>query len=304
MSVTAPLAKATSAQNRSRFGVLSLRPHIRWGGAIGWAWVALVLLFIYAPTLVIVGASVDPGKYLANRAFLQFPPHGFTLHWYVSIPPSLWKSVWISFELAAAVAVGAVIVGVPAALGLVRAKFRGRSIAAGIFRTPLQIPFIVTGIAFLQTLQWLDGTLGLRLQSSFSGLYLAHLFVATPYVISAAGSAIAQLSPRLDEAAASLGATRWRTLWRVTLPLILPGIFAGAMFAFLVSFTDVTIAVFLVPDDMTTFPVWVYSSIQNDLDSSLPALSTLVFLFSIAAIILLQRVVGLEKVLRGSGARG
>jgi putative spermidine/putrescine transport system permease protein len=90
----------------------------------------------------------------------------------------------------------------------------------------------------------------------------------------------------------------------VTWPLLIPGIFAGAMFAFLVSFTDVTIALFLTPQDGLTFPVWVYGSIQNDLESSLPAVSTIVFVASGLAIAILQRLIGMETVLRGGGAKG
>jgi putative spermidine/putrescine transport system permease protein len=273
-------------------------------GGLGWCWLALVLLFVYAPIIVVIGASFDPGAYVMKRAFLQFPPKGFTFHWYFSIPAPLWASLKVSVLLALAVAVGAVIVGMPAALGLVRGRYPGRNLVAALFRAPLQIPFIVIGIALLEAFQAVDGVLGTQLRASLIGLFLAHLLVGTPYVISAAGTALTQLSPRLDEAALSLGATRWRAFRRVTLPLIMPGVLAGAMFAFLVSFTDVTIAVFLAPDDLTTFPVWVYSSIQNDLESTLPAVSTLAFLGALAAILLLQKLTVLETVLRGGGAKG
>lgn len=274
-----------------------------WGFVAAWAWLGFVLLFIYAPIVVVIGASLDPGHFVANRAFLQFPPQGVTLHWYGHISPALWASVAASVQLAACVMLGAVLLGVPAALGLVRGRFPGRNLVATLFRAPVQIPFIVTGAAFLQAFYAVGSATGLRLQANFSGLFVAHLFVATPYVIGAAGTALAQLSPRLDEAALSLGATRWRVFWRVTLPLITPGIFGGAMFAFLVSFTDVTIALFLTPQNAVTFPVWVYNSIQTDLESSLPAVSTLVFAASALAIVALQRLVGLETVLRSGGAK-
>jgi putative spermidine/putrescine transport system permease protein len=271
---------------------------------LGWVWVSLVIGFIYAPILVVIGASVDPGHYVMNRAYLQFPPQGFTLYWYFHVAPALWRSVLVSVELASAVTVGAVLLGVPAALGLLRGQFPGRNAVAALFRTPLQIPFIVTGVAFLQTFNTVAAASGIALQASFTGLCIAHLFVATPYVVGAAGSALARLSPRLDEAALSLGASRWRTFRRVTLPLITPAVFGGAMFAFLVSFTDVTIALFLTPEDGVTFPVWVYGSIQNDLETSMPAVSSMVFLASGLMIVLLQRLIGMETVLRGGGAKG
>jgi ABC-type spermidine/putrescine transport system permease subunit II len=277
------------------------RTRRHWGRLAAWVWLGFVVLFIYAPILVVIGASVDPGHYVVTRAFLQFPPHGFTLHWYVNVAPALWASVFVSLKLAAAVTVGAVLLGAPAALGLVRGQFPGRNLVATLFRMPLQIPFIVTGVAFLQSFYAVASVTGLRLQASFAGLFLAHLFVTTPYVVSAAGTALAQLSPRLEEAALSLGASRWRAFWLVTLPLILPGIFGGAMFAFLVSFTDVTIALFLAPQNAITFPVWVFGSIQNDLETSLPAVSTMVFVASALAVVALQRLVGMETVLRSGG---
>lgn len=269
------------------------------------AWLALVLLFIYAPIIVVIGASFDPGKFAATKAFLQFPPHGFTLHWYANIQPELWRSVWTSVKLATAVAGGALLIGVPAALGLVRGGLAGSNLLGTLFRSPLQIPFIVTGVAVLQAFNALGALTGIRLQGSFFGLFIAHLFVATPYVIGAAGSALAHLPPRVEEAAASLGATPWSTFRRVTLPLIAPGVLGGALFAFLVSFTDVTIALFLAPQSATTFPVWVFSSMQNDVEATLPALSTLVFLISALVVTLLQRLVGIETMLRsGAGAKG
>ena len=274
---------------------------LRWGRLAAWAWLGFVFLFIYAPIIVVIGASVDPGHYVVTRAFLQFPPQGFTLHWYVNVAPALWASIFVSLKLAASVTIGAVLLGTPAALGLVRGTFPGRNLVATLFRVPLQIPFIVTGVAFLQAFYAVASVSPLRLQGSITGLFLAHLFVATPYVISAAGTALAQLSPRLDEAALSLGASRWRTFRRITLPLILPGIFGGAMFAFLVSFTDVTIALFLAPQEAITFPVWVFGSIQNDLETSLPAVSTMVFVASALIVVALQRLVGMETVLRSGG---
>ena len=272
-------------------------------GIVSWVWLALIMLFIYAPILVVAAASVDPGEYVMNRAFLQFPPKGFTLHWYFNMSPSMWLSVVNSLVLAACVAVAAVVLGVPAALGIMRGNFAGRNFVSSFFRFPLQIPFIVVGVAFLQGAYVLADATGVNLTSSLVGLFFAHLLVGIPYVVGATGSTLAQLSPRYDEAALILGASRWRVFRRVTFPLILPGIFGGALFAFLVSFTDVTIALFLTPQGYETFPVRVYNSIQNDLESSLPAAATLVFCISAAAILILQRVAGMETVLRSSGKK-
>jgi putative spermidine/putrescine transport system permease protein len=293
---------APSATAIRREGLLS-RPTFwrRIRNIAGWIWLALVLLFIYAPILVVVGASVDPGEYIMNRAFLQFPPEGFTLYWYFHISSGLWLSILYSLVLATLVSAASVLLGVPAALGVMRGRFRGRNLVSTLFRFPLQIPFIVVGIAFLQGSYVVAAATGINLHASLGSLFLAHVLVGIPYVVGATGATLAQLSPRYDEAALTLGATRWRVFRRVTFPLILPGIFGGALFAFLVSFTDVTIALFLTPQGYQTFPVWVFNSIQNDLESSLPAAATIVFAISAAAILLLQRIAGMETVLRSSG---
>jgi putative spermidine/putrescine transport system permease protein len=271
--------------------------------ALGTSWLALVLAFVYAPLLVVLGASVDPGTYAAQRAFLQFPPRGFTLHWYTHITPAMWEPVWLSVQLAAGVALAALLLGVPAAVGLVRGGLPGANALATLLRAPLQIPFIVTGVALLQAAHAVAGATGVQLHGSMAALFIGHLFVATPYVIGATGAALAQVPPRLEEAAVSLGATRWRAFRRATLPLIVPGVSGGAVFAFLVSFTDVTLALFLAPPGRTTFPVWVFGSLTNDVEASLPALSCLVFLFSAVAMLLLQRLAGLDTVLRSGGAK-
>lgn len=266
-------------------------------------WLVIVILFIYAPILILAGASVDPGKLTATKAFLQFPPKGFTLRWYFSITPTMWQSVWLSIQLGCAVSLAAVAIGLPAAWGLIKGGALGRNLLSTLFRAPLQIPFIVTGVALLQAFNAVADATGIRAQGSLLALFIAHLFVATPYVIGATGTALSQLSLRFEEAALSLGASRWRVFTRITLPLIIPGVFGGALFAFLVSFTDVTLALFLAPPDGTTFPVWVFGSLTNDVEASLPALSCLVFVFSIGAMMVLQRLLGLETVLRAGGSK-
>ena len=292
-----------SASRRNAKPLLGAAFWRRLRAMIAWFWLSLVLLFIYAPILVVASASVDPGEYIMNRAFLQFPPKGFTLHWYFNISPSMWLTVFNSLILAACVSAASVLLGVPAALGIMRGSFAGRNFISSVFRFPLQIPFIVVGVAFLQGSYVLAAATGINLTTTLTGLFFAHLLVGIPYVVGATGSTLAQLSPRYDEAALTLGASRWRVFRRVTFPLILPGIFGGALFAFLVSFTDVTIALFLTPQGYETFPVRVFNSIQNDLESSLPAAATIVFVISAAAILILQRVAGMETILRSSGSK-
>lgn len=268
---------------------------------MGPAWVAFVVLFIYAPILVVIGASFDPGTMVQTRAILMFPPHGLSLRWYWAIQPEFWRSLWFSLELAVLVAIAAVLIGLPAAFGLVRGRFPGKVVVGALFRAPLQIPFIVTGVAFLQSFYALSSATGIALQGSLAGLFLGHVFVATPYTIGAVAASLQRFNPRLEEAALTLGASRARVLWRVTLPVIMPGIYGGMLYAFLVSFTDVTISVFLAGTTTRPFPVVLFNSITTDMEPTVPALSTIVFLGSIGLIWGLQRLMGLESLLRTGG---
>ncbi|MSO65968.1 MAG: ABC transporter permease [Alphaproteobacteria bacterium] len=268
-----------------------------------YAWLAIVIVFIYAPILVVVGASVDPGTYVSTRAFLQFPPNGFSLRWYREIPPELWASLWFSIKIAVLSAVVSAIVGFLAALGLVRGRFPGKALVAAMFRAPLQIPFIVTGVAYLQTFYFVSGHTGFQMHGTLLGLFLGNLFVSIPYTIGAITVSLMRVNPSLEEAALGLGASRWRALRRVTIPLIMPGIYGGTLFAFLITFTEVTISVFLSGRDVVPFSVYVFTSITTDMEPTIPAISTLVFLGSLAMVYLMQRFLGMEVLLRSGGGK-
>jgi putative spermidine/putrescine transport system permease protein len=250
--------------------------------------VAIAYLLVHGPTLAVALASLSSeGRYVA----LTVLPKSLTLSRYWAISSAQYQSILLSLELAAVAAIGALLIGVPAALGLVRG--RRRPWAAMILRAPLQIPAVVIGVTFLQTSYAVSDALDIDLAGSFASLAAAHIFIAVPYVVSAVG-AIAQL----EEAASSLGATRWRGFRRVTLPLLMPGIFAGGLYAFMVSFGDVSVSLFLAGSGRTTYPVEVFSGIEQDFDPSILASATLVILFSFAAMLLVQRLVGLDTLLR------
>lgn len=269
--------------------------------AISWSWFVFVIIFIYAPILVVVAASFDPGRFVHGRAFLQFPPEGFTLHWYFTINNTLWESLLFSLQLAGTVAIVAVILGVPAAVALVRGNFPGRNVVAAFLRMPLQIPSIVLAVGFLQAYFLMAAYLGFSPQGHFYGLVLPHFFAATPFVISSTGATLQRIPETIEAAARTLGCRPVKAFFSVTLPLLAPGIFGGALFAFVTSFTDVTLSLFLAPPSRTTFPVWVFVSMQQDLEPTVPALSSLVFVGSIIILIIAQRKIGMRAVLQING---
>jgi len=263
-------------------------------------YMAALYAFLFAPLLVVAGASLGAG----DRPYVAFPPESLSLEWYRRISPRTAEALLTSVALACATAAAAVLLALPAALGLVRDRFPGKRLVALLLRAPLQIPFVVTGIAFLQLYYVISGAFGLSLRGSFAGLLLGHLFLATPYAIGAIAAVLQRQNLRLEEAARILGASRWRTFRRVTLPLAMPGVYTGALYAFIVSFGEVPVALFLGGPGATTFPVELFSSMQFDFNPSILAVSTLTLILSIAVLVLLQRLVGLDALLRAGAGRG
>jgi putative spermidine/putrescine transport system permease protein len=257
-----------------------------------------VYVFLLAPFFVVAIASLEGSQ----AFFYNFPPRQLSLAWYGEIPVKYFRAFGVSLAVGAITALISGITGTAAALGLVRGRIRHQPLVQAVFRLPLQIPFVVTGVVFLQAYYRLVDVVGVNLAGSLSGMILAHVFVTIPYTVGAVSSVIVRMSPRLDEAAASLGASAWSTFRRVSFPLVRPGIFAGVLYAFIISFGDVPIAVFLAGSNTVTLPVEIFQSLQFDFNPAVLALSTLVVIFSLALIIVMQRVVGLDIVLRTSGS--
>ncbi len=255
--------------------------------------------FLFAPLVVVAGASLAGGE----RPYVGFPPDRVSFEWYARIPARYVESVGLSVLLAGATAVCALALAVPAALGLVRGRFVGREAVALLLRAPLQIPFIVVGIAFLQLYYALGAAVGINPRGQFVGLLLGHVFLTTPYALGTVTAVLQRFNPRLEEAARTLGATRWRTFRRVTLPVIMPGVYAGALYAFIVSFGEVPVALFLANPRVATFPVELFGALQFDFNPSLLAVSTLILVVSLAIIVGVQRITGIDALLRATPGR-
>lgn len=256
-------------------------------------WVSWAYLFLLAPMAVVVGSSLDGATTYSG---VVFPPRDLTLEWYRQIPKTHYHSLALSFGLALSVAFGACLLGIPAALGVVRGKLPGKAFFLAFFRAPMQIPTVVTGVAFLRLYYVVGDATGLFLNATFVGLYLGHLFVATPYVIGTVVSVLQRFNLRLEEAALSMGASPWRTFRRVTLPTIMPGVHAGALYAFMVSFSDVPISMFLTAPGFVTYPVELFFGIETDFNPAVLASASLVIVFSLVVLLLVQRVIGLDTV--------
>lgn len=262
------------------------------------AYFVFIFSVLLAPLVVVVGGSFSaPANDTVIVSYIQFPPERLTLQWYARIPASQLHALGVSFVLGLAVALAASLIGVPAALGLVRGRFRGKTLMSIILKAPLQIPHVVCGIAFLQLYYRFGDATNFYLQGTNLGLFLGHLFLATPFVIGSVSTVLLRFNPRLEEAAQALGAGPWRTLWRVTLPVIAPGIFTGALYAFIVSFVDVPVAVFLASADTTTFPVELFHALEQDFNPSSLASASLAAGFAVLLVMAAQRLVGMETLL-------
>ena len=258
-----------------------------------WTVAGLVILFRFAPFIVVLGSSFDSG----DSYHVSFPPRGLTLKWYWEIPDSYWRAAGVSVVVGALVALVSGIIGTMAALGLVRGKVRGVELLQSFFRLPVQIPLIVTGAVFLQFYYQVGALLGWNPLGSIAGIVVAHAFVAIPYCVGSVSSVLVRMNPALEEAATSLGASAWSTFWRVTFPFIRPGVAAGMFYAFIVSFGDVPIAIFLVQGSTMTLPVQIFQDMQFDFRPSMLACSALIVIGSLAIILLAQRFAGLDLIL-------
>ena len=246
---------------------------------------ALIYLYLLAPILIVIPVS------FSAAAFVVFPPRGFSLRWYVNFLQSreLTEAFELSLRLAVAVTVTATIAGTLAALALVRYRLPGRELIRTCLMAPVVLPGVVLGIALLI---FLNRT---PLALSFGGLFAAHLVVTLPYVIRTVSATLEGLDRRVEEAAASLGAPPVTLFRTVTLPLVKPGVIAGAIFAFITSFDELVVSLFLTGPRLSTLPVQIYNYIEFASDPTIAAISVLLIVFTAGVVLLVERVVGFTR---------
>jgi putative spermidine/putrescine transport system permease protein len=248
------------------------------------AFVTVFFVFMLAPIVIVVAVS------FSDASFIAFPIEKLSLRWYRRIleyRPFI-DSLAVSLELAFASALGASLFGVPAALALVRSRSPWADLVSTLLLAPLSMPLIVLGFALLYYLSWIG--LGI----SFASLLVAHTVVAIPYIARTVAGVYRGLGPDYEECAAILGAGRWQTFRHITLPLIQPGIFAGSLFAVLISLDNLPISFFFGSASTNTLPVVMLSYLQNQFDPSIAAISTVQMLLAVVALLVVERVYGLQ----------
>ena len=246
-------------------------------------------LFLAAPVVIVVIASFNTG------AVLSFPPAGFTLRWYETINPAFYRAVYVSLTVAFSTAILSIVFGVPAALALARGRYMGRDTLNSLCLSPLMVPALVTGVALFQLSLTVWDATGIGLGGTIPGLVIGHLTFGIPFVIRAVIAGHARFDRALEEASLNLGATPLQTFWRVTMPVLKPSIVSGGIFAFLMSLDDVPIALFVGGGDATTLPVRIFTTVEFDFGGDVMAVAALVVGVSVALMLLLDRLVGLEQ---------
>jgi putative spermidine/putrescine transport system permease protein len=234
--------------------------------------IVLILGFLAGPILVVVVAS------FSSASYLTFPPPAFGLRWYREYLGSAgWlDATALSLAVAAAVVVLSAVLGTLAALGLAKLPPAARALATALFLSPLIVPVIVVAIGIYYAFSHY-GLIGSPL-----GLVLAHTCLAVPFVVTSVGASLAGLDRRLEQAAASLGATPWGTFRQVTLPLIRPGVLVGALFAFITSFDELVVALFLTGPNTVTLPRRMWDDLRFAIDPTIAAVSTLTIVLTAA----------------------
>ncbi|MBI2527353.1 MAG: ABC transporter permease [Candidatus Rokubacteria bacterium] len=246
-----------------------------------------VYAFLLAPIVLVLVAS------LTSAGYVSFPPVGLSLRWYAEIGRrhEFVDALMVSLTVAAAVSVVSTVLGVLAALGLVRYRFLGRDLLNALFLSPLMLPGIVIAVAVLQFYAR-AGVAATPLT-----LVLGHVIITTPYTVRLAAASLAGFDRSLERAARNLGASPLQTFRRITLPIIAPGVIAGAMFAFIVSFDDVNVALFLSSPQTTTLPVLMFSYSSQETSPILTSASAVLILVVAALVLVIDRLIGVRNVL-------
>ncbi len=232
--------------------------------------VGLIILYLIFPILVVIPLSFSSAHYLT------FPPPGFSVQWYHKFfTRADWRdAAFLSIWIGLSVMVLATVLGTAASLGLVRGRFRGRQTINTFLVSPMVVPSIIVAIG----VYFFYARIGLI--GHPIALIVAHTALAVPFVVVNVSATLYGFDERLEFAAMNLGANRWRTFWQVTLPIIRPGVLAGALFAFITSFDELIVALFVSGTGAVTLPRKMWDSIRFEIDPTIAAVSTILIVFT------------------------
>jgi putative spermidine/putrescine transport system permease protein len=253
--------------------------------ALAWALYA----FMLAPLVCVVLVSFNAD------AVQSFPPRALSLHWYWHAlnEPSFVNGAIISAVLALCATALATPAGIAAALALHRSRWRGKAAIELLLLAPLVVPGLVIGIALLVMLAGMD------VREAPLRLLIGHVLIVLPYVVRTTLASLARLDPALTEAAETLGASRLAAFLQVILPLIRPGVVAGMLFGFILSFDDVSVSLFLVDARTVTLPLAIMSYLQYNFDPSIAAISSMLIGLTVVVVLVVERRLGMKQLFTG-----
>ena len=246
---------------------------------------AIAIVFLVGPTVIMLLTS-----FTASQS-LKFPPDGLSLRWYAALldADQMQAAAWNSLVVAFWTTVLSVVLGTAAALGIARSRSPLARACDVLFMSPLLLPALAFGFAALIFIHRLG------FAPSIPFLVLGHTVVCVPFVLRTTIAALSQLDPALLDASQSLGAGGWRTFRRVTLPLIAPGLGAGAFLAFMASFDNVPVSLFLADERSEMLPIHLWQQIETNLDVRTAAVSGLIVMFTLLLMLLAERLAGLTR---------
>jgi putative spermidine/putrescine transport system permease protein len=279
---------------------MALPPHIT-PARRAWHYVfralcALVFLFLAAPLVIIIPLSFSAEPYFVfTEAMLSLDPEGYSLRWYRNFldSPEWTGAVGNSFIIAAAATVLSTVLGTLAALGLSRPSMPFRAPVMAVLISPMIVPVVISGAGafFFYSYVGLTGTT--------IGIILAHTALGTPFVVITVTATLVGFDSTLIRASASLGASPLETLFKVIVPLILPGVVSGALFAFVTSFDEVVIVLFLADYDQRTIPIQMWGGIREQLSPTILAVATLLIAASVVMMAMVELLRRRNERLRG-----
>lgn len=258
-------------------------------GPLALAFNAVVVAFMLAPLVIVCVVAFTPEN------TLTLPTTQLSLRWFRAVfaHPDFVQSFKNSLALALMAATLATAIAVPAGLAIGRHAFPGRDFLNGLFLSPLIIPHLVLGVALLRLFSLVGAT------GSFGWLVFAHVVIVTPYVLRLVLAAVAGSDRSAEQAAQSLGAGPLTVFRRITLPMILPGVTGGWLLAFINSFDEVTMSIFVTAPSTVTLPVRMYMYATESIDPLMAAVSALMVALTAVAMLVLDRIYGLDRILVG-----
>ncbi|RWE21545.1 MAG: ABC transporter permease [Mesorhizobium sp.] len=257
-------------------------------GWIGIVNITVLLIFLIAPIVVMIGMSFDGREYMG-----AFPPTQLSTRWYQSFFSDAYylRGLSTSLLLAVIATVVSTTAGVSAALALDRYTGPGKQALESLFISPLVVPAVVIGFALLLFFAMIG------ISDGFTRLVGGHIIITFPYTVRTTLAGLVGIRKTLVEAAMSLGATERQAFWDVTFPLARTGIVAGAVFAFAFSMDDVAVSLFLTSPDSYTLPVAMVSMMRTNFDLTIAAAAVVLMIFTFALILILDWTIGLDRLI-------